>query len=76
MRKAEFNVPSEAMAEFAEEMSNRNLSNTVAGANEEGEIIVEVQYDRDEADEVNELEDILDKLREELVEESEEEEDK
>jgi predicted HTH transcriptional regulator len=75
MRKAEFNVPSEAMAEFAEEMANRNLSNTVAGTNEDGEIIVEVEYNRDESEEVDELETILEKLREELEEEIEEEEE-
>ena len=75
MRKAEFNVPSEVMAEFAGEMANRNLSNTVAGTNEDGEIIVEVEYDRDETDDVDELEEILDKLREGLEEESEEEEE-
>ena len=74
MRKAEFNVPSEVMAEFAGEMANRNLSNTVAGTNEDGEIIVEVEYDRDETDDVDELEEILAKLREGLEEEIEEEE--
>ncbi len=75
MRKAEFNVPSEVMAEFAGEMANRNLSNTVAGTNEDGEIIVEVEYDRDETDDVDELEEILAKFREGLEEEIEEEEE-
>jgi hypothetical protein len=63
------------MAEFADEMANRNLSNTVAGTTEDGEILVEVEYDRDETDEVDELEEILDKLRKELQEENEEEEE-
>lgn len=76
MRKAQFDVPSEVMAEFADEMANLNLSNTVAGTNEDGEIIVEVEYDRDESEVVDELETILEKLREELEEESEEEEEK
>lgn len=75
MRKAQFEVPSQVMAEFADEMANRNLSNKVAGTNEDGEIVVEVEYDRDETDEVDELEEILDKLREGLEEESEEEEE-
>ena len=66
MRKAEFNVPSEVMAEFAEELANRNVSNSVTGTNEEGEIIVEVEYDRDETEEVDELEALLEKLCEEL----------
>jgi capsular polysaccharide biosynthesis protein len=79
MRKAEFEVPSEVMAEFADELASRNLTNTVTGTNEEGEVIVEVQYERDEAKEVDQLEEILEKLRyeieEEEQEESEEEED-
>ncbi len=76
MRKAEFEVPSEVMAEFADAMASRNLNNTVSGTTENGEIIVEVQYERDDSDEVDELEKILDKLCENLEEESEEEDDK
>ncbi|MBI4947606.1 MAG: hypothetical protein HY840_14530 [Bacteroidetes bacterium] len=72
MRKAEFFVPSEVMAEFAQELASKNLSNSITGTTEENEVIVEIEYDRDEADEVDELEELLEKLREEL----EEEEDK
>ena len=31
MRKAQFDVPSEVMAEFAQAMATRNLSNSVTG---------------------------------------------
>lgn len=75
MRKAQFDVPSSVMAEFADEMASRGLTNTVNGTNEDGEIIVEVEYDRDESKEVDQLEEILEKLREELEEENEEEEE-
>lgn len=75
MRKAEFNVPSEVMAEFAQELANKNLSNTVTGTTEESEIIVEVEYDREQSDEVDELEEILEKFREQLEEENEEDEE-
>jgi hypothetical protein len=39
MRKAEFEVPSEVMAEFADEMVNRDLDNKVIGTNEDNEIL-------------------------------------
>ena len=75
MRKAEFYVPSEVMAEFADELASKNLSNSITGTTEENEVIVEIEYDRDETDEVDELETALEKLREEIEEESEEEEE-
>jgi len=65
MRKAEFEVPQEAMTEFADELVSRNLNNTVTGTTEDGEIIIEVEYDKDESDEVDELESILEKILEE-----------
>ena len=72
MRKAEFYVPSEVMAEFAQEMANRQLTNTVSGTTEDGEIVVEVEYDKDETKKVDELESILENLTEQLEEEEEE----
>jgi hypothetical protein len=74
MRKAEFAVPSEVMAEFAGEMAERELDNKVVGADEDGDILVEVLYEKEETPIVDELEEILDKLREQ-VEEDEEEDD-
>lgn len=75
MRKAEFEVPSEVMAEFAEEMASRDLDNKVIGTNEDNEIVVEVNYEREESKSVDELEKILDNLREQMEEEEEEEEE-
>jgi hypothetical protein len=72
MRKAEFNVPSEVMTAFAEELATRNLDNTIVGTTEEGEIIIEVNYERDETEEVDELETILAKLLAEIEEEDDE----
>ncbi|MBI4945270.1 MAG: hypothetical protein HY840_02580, partial [Bacteroidetes bacterium] len=72
MRKAEFEVPQEAMTEFADELVSRNLNNTVTGTTEDGEIIIEVEYDKDESDEVDELESILEKILVEQEEENEE----
>ena len=69
MRKAEFEVPSEVMAKFADEMSGRGLDNTVTGTTEDGEILVEVIYDKEESESVDELETFLDELREQIEEE-------
>jgi hypothetical protein len=46
MRKAEFAVPSEVMAEFANEMAERELDNKVVGTTEDDEILVEVSYEK------------------------------
>ena len=75
MRKCEFNVPQEGMTEFAEEMASRELNNTVTGTTEDGEIIIEVEYEKDESDEVDELEEILDKIISELDEDEDNDED-
>lgn len=71
MRKAEFNVPSEVMEGFADAMAERELGNTVAGTTEDGEIVIEVMYEKDETKEVDALEEILEKLRSEMEEEDE-----
>lgn len=75
MRKAEFQVPSEVMAEFTDEMVNRDLDNKVTGTNEDNEILVEVIYEKEESKSVDELEKILDNLREQMEEEEDEEEE-
>ena len=62
MRKAEFAVPSEVMAEFANEMAERELDNKVVGTTEDDEILVEVSYEKEETEIVDELETILDDL--------------
>ncbi|MBI4931841.1 MAG: hypothetical protein HY841_13850 [Bacteroidetes bacterium] len=71
MRKVEFNVPSEVMVEFAEELVNRNLNNSIIGSNEDGEVIIEVEYDKNESGDVDALEDLLDDLIEESEDENE-----
>ena len=75
MRKAEFAVPSEVMAKFADEISERELDNTITGTTEDGEILVEVIYEKEESESVDELETFLDKLREQIEEEDDEDEE-
>lgn len=71
MRTAQFAVPSEVMAEFANELAEHNLNNTITGTNE-GEILIKVEYERDESDAIDELEETLEELREQLEEGEEE----
>lgn len=73
MRKAEFKVPSEVMTEFAHELVDRGLDNSITGTTKNGEIVIDVDYEKSESEDVDALEEILTKLREEL--ENEEEED-
>jgi hypothetical protein len=74
MRRAEFHVPSDLMEEFTEELVGTELENAIIGTNKYGEIIIEVCYERDEADHVDELEKTLERLKEEAENQEEEEE--
>ncbi|MHB8259995.1 MAG: hypothetical protein ACYDCN_05120 [Bacteroidia bacterium] len=71
MRKVEFNVHPEIIVEFVEELTNRELSNSLIGTTEEGEIIIEVEYLKTESAEVNELDDIFEKLSAQIEDEDE-----
>jgi hypothetical protein len=72
MRKVEFNVHPEIIVEFVEELTNRELSNSLIGVTEEGEITIEVEYLKTESAEVDELDDIFEKLSAQIEEEEEE----
>ncbi|HEX7413659.1 MAG TPA: hypothetical protein VF411_06390 [Bacteroidia bacterium] len=71
MRKVEFNVHPEIIVEFVEELTNRELSNSLIGTTEEGEITIEVEYLKTESAGVDELEEILEKLSAQIEEEEE-----
>jgi capsular polysaccharide biosynthesis protein len=72
MRKVEFNVPTEVITEFVDELTNRNVSNSIIGTTENDEIIIEVEYEKTENEAVNELEEILEKLSAQIEDEEEE----
>ncbi len=74
MRKVEFNVHPLIIVEFVEELTGRDLNNSVTGVTEDDEIIIEVEYSKTESDEVEELESILEKLSEQIEQEESEEE--
>ena len=75
MRKVEFNLHPLIIVEFVEELTNRDLNNSLIGVTEDDEIIIEVEYSKTESDQVDELEGILEKLSEQIEEEESEEEE-
>ena len=64
-RTIQYPVPTHLLVEFAEELVNRDLQAVIAGSNEEGDILLTVEYDKDETSEVDKMEAFLQKLREE-----------
>lgn len=75
MRKATFEVPSEVIGDFTEKMTELELDNSIVGRTADDEIEVEVIYEKNESDQVDELEAYLEELKDGLDEEEEEEED-
>ena len=69
MRKIELFIPTEVLAEFSEEMTKRNFKNSITGTTDDGEIAVEIEYDKSEADEIDFMEELLGKLCEKLEDE-------
>lgn len=75
MRTAQFEVPAQVMADFSEKLNDLQLENSIEGKTEDGDILVEVYYSKEEADEVDELEDYLDTLIGEMEDEDQEEDE-
>jgi len=55
MKTKEINVPVICIAEFADLLAEYDLTNEIMGSTEAGEIIVEVQYEKEERQAVFEL---------------------
>jgi hypothetical protein len=75
MRKIEFEVPTEVFGDFTEKLAQTGLDNRVLGKNEDDEIEIEVSYEKEEADLIDDLEEHLESLIDELEEGEEEEEE-
>ena len=77
-RKIEFIVPTDVSTEFVEAITDRHFENTMTGVTEEDDLIIEVSYDKEDSEIIEELEELLETLIENLAEEdddSEEEEE-
>ena len=75
MRYATFEVPSDVITDFAQEMQDREIQAVLVGVNEDDELILKVGYDRDQSDKIDELEEKLEELLDTVYENEEEEED-
>lgn len=63
--KAVYQVPTDVLVGFLEEVVSKGMQASVAGTNDEGAFLLEVDYDKDETSDVDDLESILEKLIEE-----------
>lgn len=59
MRTKTFNVPTDSMVEFAEVIEENQLQGIIAGVTEDEEIIVNVEYERDQRDTILDLMELL-----------------
>ncbi|MGZ4041737.1 MAG: hypothetical protein ACXVNM_13650 [Bacteroidia bacterium] len=75
MRKAEFEVPAEVIGDFTDKLEEVRLDNRILGRNEHDEIEIEVYYEKDETNIIDELEAYLEELIENIDSEEEEEDE-
>lgn len=75
MRTATVEVPADVIVEFAAKLSSSSLDNRISGATEDGEVEIEIFYERHEAREIDKLEEYLQELIDNLPDEDEEEEE-
>lgn len=75
MRTAQFVVSPEIIGEFAEAMAARDLDNKISDTTEDGELVIEVTYEREETEAVDELEEVLETLNASMEGKGEEAED-
>ncbi len=74
IRTKEFEVPSDFIEEFAEALAENELTNEINGVTEDGDILIEVSYEKEERAAVFALTELLDDYYDD-EEESEEEDD-
>jgi hypothetical protein len=72
MRSAEFNVHPEIIVEFVDELASRDLNNSIVGTTDEGEVIIKIEYEKNETEEIDDLEKILENLSDQLEEDEDE----
>jgi outer membrane receptor for Fe3+-dicitrate len=75
MRKATFEVSPEIIVDFAEKLTEMELDNSIVGKTDDDEIEIEIRYEKDEAKQIDELENYLNELNESLSDEEEDDED-
>lgn len=56
--KIQFTVNTDNIAAFADILNENELSNKIAGSTEEGQILIDVDYNKNNRDAIEELEDL------------------
>jgi hypothetical protein len=59
MRTKQFNVSEESIVEFSEMLEENNLTGTITGVNEDSEVLIDVEYDRDKREVILDLMELL-----------------
>lgn len=59
MRTKQFSVSDESIVEFSEMLEENNLTGTITGVNEDSEIQIDVEYDRDKREVILDLMELL-----------------
>ncbi|MFI5151459.1 MAG: hypothetical protein ACHQRM_17155 [Bacteroidia bacterium] len=75
MRTMQLEVPVESITEFAELVEENEIRNSIQGVNEEGEIQIEIEYEREQRNGVMEILELVNYSEGEEEDESEEEEE-
>ncbi|MGQ0826967.1 MAG: hypothetical protein ACT4ON_01100 [Bacteroidota bacterium] len=57
--KTQFDVPADSIVEFAEILSENELTNEIIGVTDDDELIIEVQFDKSQFKAVEELEELV-----------------
>jgi hypothetical protein len=60
MKTKEFYVPTDSIIEFAETLAESDLTHEITGVSEDDEIIIEVEYEKEQGATVLELIEMLD----------------
>ncbi len=65
MRNQTFYVPKKAIRDFSQLLDDFKLDNTIQGVDDEGDIIVQVFYEKDEEEGIEKLHELVDPFHEE-----------
>ena len=75
MRHRNFEVPEDLIGQFAKAMGDHDLENVIEGVNEDGDIIVTVDYEPEQKEIINKISDTIDEYNDSEDEDEEEQED-
>jgi hypothetical protein len=75
MRNVQFEVPQQVIGDFCQKLLESGLNNTIVDYTDDGEIGVEVEYERGDEKTVDDLEEYLDELISEIEDEDDDDEE-